>query len=202
MNGLKWLLASALLATGALAWADETVAICFNYGCAAQAPAVFSEARLDQLQGGLALAADAGEERRLLAVAVGILYGWAGEQTPVGVDKGGNFADQGEYGSMDCIDHSLTTERLLLMLERRHALRFHRVVGRVRRMRFLIVEHNAVVIEETMPAAADGGAAENAEDAEDAESRRYVVDSWYRDNGRPAVVLPLRNWMKGEGGDD
>lgn len=28
---------------------------------------------------------------------------------------------------------------------------------------------------------------------------RYVVDSWFVDNGEPAVVLPLAEWLNGEG---
>ncbi|MGL5632677.1 MAG: hypothetical protein ACRDD3_09965, partial [Azovibrio sp.] len=30
---------------------------------------------------------------------------------------------------------------------------------------------------------------------------RYVVDSWFVDNGKPAVILPLAAWMQGEGPD-
>ena len=28
---------------------------------------------------------------------------------------------------------------------------------------------------------------------------RYVVDSWFADNGQPAVVLPENEWLKGGG---
>ena len=30
---------------------------------------------------------------------------------------------------------------------------------------------------------------------------RFAVDSWFRDHGEPAVVLPLSEWMNGEGPD-
>lgn len=174
-------LAPLLLCLAGVATADEAVQICYNYGCASQAVAEVSEARLKSLRDSLLLAVSPEQERGLLSRAMGSLYGWAGEQTPIHVDKGGNFADEGAPGSMDCIDHSQTSERFLQMLERRGMLRYHRVVGRIKRMRYFVVEHNAVEIEELS-----------------ATAPRYVVDSWYVDNGRPAVVLPRESWMSGE----
>jgi hypothetical protein len=35
----------------------------------------------------------------------------------------------------------------------------------------------------------------------DEKPARYVVDSWFVDNGQPAVVMPLENWLAGEGPD-
>lgn len=184
-----------LLAMSGLGWADELVSICFNYGCASEASAVFSEARLGLLQDSLSLASSPEQERALLALAMGRLYGWAGEQTPIHADRGGNYADEGAPGTMDCIDHSLTTERFLQLLDRRHMLRFHRLGGRIHRVRHLIMEHNAVAIDEINREVNreinSGGEA----------TARYVVDSWYVDNGKPALVMPLQNWMDGEGPD-
>ena len=64
----------------------------------------------------------------MLAVAIGELYGWAGEQSEIGNDRGGNYADGDAPGKMDCIDHSTTTTRLLRLLEARGWLRLHRVL--------------------------------------------------------------------------
>ena len=94
---------------------------------------VFSESRLAWVREMLAAANSSERERELLALVVGQLYGWAAEQTPVGNDKAGNFADGGMPGQMDCIDHSTTTTRLLHMIEDRGWLRFHRVLEPVRR---------------------------------------------------------------------
>ena len=38
-----------------------------------------------------------------------------------------------------------------------------------------------------------------AADGADRPGERYVVDSWFVDNGEPAVVLPLAEWLKGGG---
>jgi hypothetical protein len=33
------------------------------------------------------------------------------------------------------------------------------------------------------------------------EAARFAVDSWFVDNGQPAVILPLDEWKKGAGPD-
>lgn len=181
-----WALCLALLLP-AFALAGETVEVCFNYGCLAQASVTYSDAQLGIVAERLRLAENADEERLLLALVMGKLYGWAGAQTPIHNDRGGNAADEGRRGSMDCIDHSTTSVRLLEMLERRGLLRFHRVIGRVKRVRFLVAEHwGAEIAQKT----------ENGEP-----EHHFVVDSWFVDNGKPAVVLPLSDWMSGEGPD-
>ena len=35
----------------------------------------------------------------------------------------------------------------------------------------------------------------------DGEVPRFVVDSWFVDNGQPAVILPLAEWKEGAGPD-
>ena len=187
---MSWrvLLAASLLHLAIGARADETVVVCFNYGCLAQAEVVYGEAQLRAIGELLAPAGDAEQERAAIGVAVGRLLGWAGEQSPIAADRGGNYADAAAYGRMDCIDHSLTTTRLLQMLERRGLLRYHRVLEREVRRRFLIFEHYTAVIEET----------DSAPSAPASQDARYAVDSWFFDNGQPAAVMPLARWQSGE----
>lgn len=168
------------------AGAGERLSVCFNYGCLSQAEADFSDAQLAELGRLLAAPGSAAQEREALAVAVGRLLGWAGQETPIGADRGGNFFDAGVYGKMDCIDHAKTTTRLLEMIERRGLLHYHRVLAPVLRRRLLIFEHNAAQIEEIDAHVSSGDEA------------RYVVDSWFFDNGQPAVVMPLALWQSGE----
>ena len=159
------------------ACAEEMLSVCFNYGCLNQAEVTFSPMQLDEVQALLADASDAMHERMLLAVVIGRLLGWAGQQSPIHVDRGGNADDEGISGKMDCLDHSTTTTRLLHMLERRGLLRWHQVLEPVLRRRILIFDHWSALIEEKSTA------------------QRYVVDSWFRDNGQPAVIMSLGNWM-------
>ena len=167
------------------ALADELLTVCYGYGCLVEDVASISEARWLALAGLLGAATRADEERQVLAEVVGQLYAWAGEQTPIHNDRGGNYADQGVPGGMDCIDHSLTTTRFLLAIERRGLLRWHRVLERQLRTTFIFDHYSAAIEEIGLPA--------------ESPAQRYVVDSWFVDNGKPAVILPLEAWKKGAG---
>lgn len=177
--------------------AVERVSVCFNYGCLSQAEVVFADTQLDEIAHLLSAATSPAQERDAVAQAVGRLLGWAGEQTPIAADRGGNYADMDAYGKMDCIDHSTTTTRLLRMIESKGMLHFHRVLDPALRHRFLVLDHYSALIEERKPGASDCGC-DGEEDEEGESPARYVVDSWFFDNGRPAVVMPLARWKSGE----
>lgn len=181
---MKWL-SGLLLLCVLTAAAEERISVCFNYGCISQAEIVYNDEQLNEVKLLLAKASDAAQEREAIAVAVGRLLGWAGQQSPIAADRGGNYADDGVYGKMDCIDHSTTTTRLLRMIERLGWLRYHRVLEPALR-RFLFFEHYSAQIEEIMPA------------KDSVSPGRYVVDSWFFDNGHPAAVMPLSRWQAGE----
>ena len=188
---------------------DAEITICFNYGCLSQEKVWIEAARLDSVLQPLKGATDAEDERRRLAVAIGALYAIAAEQTPVGNDRGGNYDDDGVFGRMDCIDHSTTTTRFLKLLEARGGLRWHRVLEPARRLRFLVMQHFSAAIElVSEETTLEGAAPENLEGTppEKPEAAplpnlpapRYVVDSWFVDNGKPAVIMSLENWLNGE----
>ena len=167
------------------AMADERVQVCYGYGCLVQAEIHYADRQLEQIARQLTGAPDAAAERALLATAVGQLYAWAGEQSDIRHDRGGNYADGGP-GKMDCIDHSTSTTRLLRLLEARGALRWHRVSDiEVRYWAYVFPAHYSAVIESL----------------NDSEGRYFVVDSWFVDNGQSAVILPLEEWKKGAGPD-
>jgi hypothetical protein len=183
---MRWLPALLLMFCAAGVQADEAVSICYNYGCASEEVAVYSEIRLTWVEEILAVADTAERERQLLSLVMGRLYAWAGQQTPVHADRGGNYNDEGVRGGMDCIDHSTTSTRLLRMLERRGALHFHRVLDPMRRG--WIFQHFSAQIEEIGP---------QLMHAETEHIQRFAVDSWYVDNGRSAPIIPLELWQEG-----
>lgn len=202
MVGVLRRLLPCLLLAAASAMADERISICHNYGCIAEASARFSEAQLGTIKRMLLAASSPGLERQILARVIGKLYFWAGQQTPVYADRGGNLADDAVNGAMDCIDHSTTTTRLLKMLEKRGWLRYHRVLEPVQRTRFFIFDHFSAAIEEKPPSWLPGPRLGSHPQApEGARHERFVVDSWFVDNGQPAVILPLDDWMDGGGPD-
>lgn len=171
-------LLGALLAPGPGARAEEMM-ICYNYGCYTRAHVIFGEEQLEPLRQQLVAAADAAAERKAISAAVGRMYAIAGEQTPVWHDKGGNYADAGQNGKMDCIDHSTNTSAFLGLLQARGWIRFHEVLEPLLRRRFIFAEHWAARIREQATQAV------------------YVVDSWFFDNGQPAAVFELENWLAG-----
>jgi hypothetical protein len=173
------LLLAALVAAAQAARADE-LTICYNYGCYAKAQVVFEQPQLEVLRGLLASANDAAAEREAISLAIGRMYAIAGEQTPVWRDKGGDYADDGVDGQMDCIDHSTNTTAFLKLLQARGWLRFHEVLAPIKRARFFVFEHWGARIRER-----DAG-------------RFYVVDSWFFDNGHPAAIFPAEQWLAGK----
>ncbi|MDR2837916.1 MAG: hypothetical protein LBV49_05000 [Azonexus sp.] len=175
----------AIALSAGLATAGERITICHDYACAIEEEVIYSDAQLAQIRQQFLTAANAAEERERLAPAIGQLYAWAGEQTAIHNDKGGNYADDEAPGRMDCIDHSTTTTRLLLLLATRGDLRWHRVLTpEVRYLAGIFPAHYSAVIE-TM------------EDVIEC----FAVDSWFVDNGQAAVILPLEEWKKGAGPD-
>ncbi|MDR2165325.1 MAG: hypothetical protein LBO79_06845 [Zoogloeaceae bacterium] len=198
LSGLACVLACALWAVPARAQ-DAEIPVCFNYGCLAQQSVRIAAGRLDALLAALREARDAEDERQRLAKAIGALYAIAAEQTPVGNDKGGNYADASASGRMDCIDHAVTTTRFLKLLEARGGLRWHKVLEPARRARFFVMQHYSAVVEVLSPST-DCPKDENENCRPQDRSREgYVVDSWFVDNGAPAVVLPLADWLDGAG---
>ena len=186
---LRLLLGAILLYCPLAAGSVERVSVCFNYGCLAQTEVEYGDGPLSQLDQLFTRVATPAAERDAISEAVARLLGWAGQQSPIVADRGGNYADDAVYGRMDCIDHSTTTTRLLRVMERRGWLRFHRVLEPALRLRLVVFQHYSAQIEELVPVATD------------ATPERFVVDSWFFDNGHPAAVIPLAAWMAGEGPD-
>jgi len=166
-----------MLAAGAVA--ADAVVICFNYGCNEQAVVSYSPLHLGQVQAQFVDADSPAGERAAIARAVAWLYFYAGAQSPIWRDRGGNFDDDAtQPGRMDCIDHSTNTTAFLRLIERRGWLRFHVVDERVMRGRLLSEHWAARVVER-------GSKAE------------WVVDTWFLDPGLPALVFPLGVWLDG-----
>ena len=162
--------------------------ICFNYGCLTEELVSFSHEQMDSLAYLFSSVNNPLDERVVISAAVGRMLGWAGEQTAISADRGGNYADNGVYGKMDCIDHSITTSHLLQLMEQQGWLQFHRVLDRAKRSRLKIFEHYSAQIEEIPE-----------DPALIKRTQRFAVDSWFYDNGHPAPIIPLYRWIAGGG---
>lgn len=222
------LLTGILILTG-WAWAvqaAESLELCFNYGCSQTVPVLFSDMELAAVRARFAGVQDAAGEREVLAQAVADLYRVAGEQSPIVADRGGNYADNGVEGRMDCIDHSTNTTRFLELMASKGWLAHHVVREPSRRSR-IIFQHFSAVVEErddVRPSVAqhapegvpdhvaimlalcdcpevafDGEVSKPMRPDPKPEPALFVVDSWFEDHAQPAVIMPLANWLNGEG---
>ena len=161
------------------AMADDEVTICYNYGCGVKATVVFDMVQLERIHDLFADVSSPQSERGSIQLAIGLMERIAGKQTPTHNDKGGNLADDGVDGRMDCIDHAHNTTAYLQLLDRHEWLQFHQVLAPVKRAPYLVDDHWGARIEEK-----DNHA-------------QYVVDSWFFDNGEPAAIFPLQDWLDG-----
>lgn len=175
---MRVLAGALLLCLCAAAQADE-VEICYNYSCAVTARVSLRANELRSARRLLLRADDAEEERQAIALVLGLFETVAGQQTPTWADKGGNINDDAVNGRMDCIDESTNVTTYLRLLESRGWLRYHRVLEPVKRAPMLVNVHWAGRI------------------AEKGNGREFAVDSWFFDNGQPAFVAPLDEWLSG-----
>ncbi len=156
------------------------VRVCWGYGCAERAWVRIPEPDWSAVVALLRPPApEPAAERRRLRAAIALLDAAIGRLTPVGQDLAGSQPWGGLPGQQDCIDESLTTEALLQALERAGLLQWHRVIGRVRRAPFGVDVHWTAAI------------------AERTTGRAWAVDPWFGDQGEPAVVQPLADWLRG-----
>ncbi|MBY0346443.1 MAG: hypothetical protein K2P98_06220 [Neisseriaceae bacterium] len=157
----------------------DTLPICYQYGCKIEQNIQIPNTILAQVQADFAEVESAEQERQALALALRVLYLFAGSITPISVDKGGNFHDGTAIGRMDCIDHSSNTTTFLTYLANHNLLRFHQVGKKAFRAPWILNSHYAAQLVEI----ADGSA--------------WVVDTWFKDFGELAVIVPYDLWHAG-----
>ncbi len=160
------------------AHADE-VSICYNYNCSRHANIFLSNTDLSRINMQFAWTDSVEEERKAISQAIGLFQIFAGQQTPTFRDRGRNIPDEGVDGRMDCIDHAHNSSAYLRLMEERGWLRFHRVLDPVKRAPLIFNEHWSARI------------------ADKESGEEFVVDSWFFDNGHPAAIFTLAEWMKG-----
>jgi hypothetical protein len=172
-----WLIL-VMLCSGAVAQAGE-VSICYNYDCAVAAKVNLRVYELRAAKRLLLRADDAAEEREAISLVIALFEVAAGQQTPTWADKGRNVNDDGVDGRMDCIDESANATAYLRVVEGRGWLKYHNILEPVKRAPLLVNDHWAARIMEKKT------------------GREFAVDSWFFDNGQPAFVVPLDEWLAG-----
>lgn len=119
-------------------------------------------------------------ERERIARAVGIMEQVVGIKTGTASDRAGNLAGLGQAGQMDCVDEATNTSVYLTLFANAGLLHWHEVHHRTSRG-FINLRgpHSTAVIRDR------------------SSGEYYAVDSWFRDNGEPAYVIPLSTWRWG-----
>jgi len=127
----------------------------------------------------------AAKERELLSVAIGQIEVIVGAKNNTHSDVGGTFniylnPSQGKSEQMDCIDESANTLLYLRVLQQEQKLNWHEVYGLSSRGGFRAgYPHTAVLIIDKKT------------------NQKYIIDSWFHDNGEPAEVVLYKKWKKG-----
>jgi hypothetical protein len=125
--------------------------------------------------------ADAAEERTRIASSVATYEQEAGVKAGTTNDRGGTIVGFFRSGQLDCVDEATNTDTLLVMLDNEGLLHWHRR-GQPR-MRLVFLSDGVPHVTATVIDRGDGAT--------------YAVDSWFRDNGEPADVVPLEEWLDG-----
>jgi len=158
--------------------------VCSQHNCQTRTRAALEPAQWAQIVALFAPPAhSAAAERAQIARAIGRMEQLVADFANTHHDKAGDFNGFTQPGSqLDCVDESINTTTYLTLFQQEGLLRWHRVVSRASRgyMFFGGWPHFTAVVETTR-----------------GKPEQWVIDSWFRDNGVDADVLPLTTWKQG-----
>lgn len=154
----------------------DTLMLCYGYGCKQAVPVTLTRLDWAVLRAAFPKPRTAVEERIAIAQAVAWFEQLAAEVTPIHRDRGGNPLTATQPGQLDCIDESLNTTALLILLDQQGLLHWHRILERAYRAPWVLDQHWSAQIEEL------------------GTGQRFVVDSWPQDNGQPALIQTYEDW--------
>lgn len=116
------------------------------------------------------------EEREKMALAIAVFERHIGNIPEINSwgDLAKNATPISGSNRLDCISEAYNTLTYLLVIQDK--LKFHDIAGIKHRTTFLIFPHNAVEI------------------ISRSARTSFIVDSWYLDNGYPAITIGLKDW--------
>lgn len=123
---------------------------------------------------------DAEDERSRIASAIGVLEQIIGDKIGTHNDFAGTFGAFSTPGQMDCNDEASNSNTYIKLMMQAGLIRFHELrETKIRNFFFNGWPHTTAVIDDTKTDVS------------------YAVDSWFFDNGVPAVIVPLDLWKTG-----
>jgi hypothetical protein len=156
------------------------VVICHGFACKFRTMVGFGADDHAQLRKIMGKPASAEAER----AAVGRAVAWYGKRIAPEAGTAGARARplptaSGDPSQIDCVESSLNTTSILLMLQGLGLLTYHRVEPYVSRMTFDFVHSTAVLTDLKT-------------------DQKWAVDTWVRNSGEPPDVRPLADWYRGD----
>lgn len=154
------------------------ITYCSQHGCLKRDELSLSEVDWNKIKRIMSRAAKTpSEERQNISKSVAAYEKIAGAAFGTSADRGRTGLDNSKQ--LDCIDESLNTTSLLLLLQDEQLINWHSIEGTVGRGGAFDWPHFATSLREKTS------------------GEIYVVDSWFRDNGVAADILPLAKWKSG-----
>lgn len=152
--------------------------VCQNGGCAKLSSLNLSSFDWQPIETLFAQPAqNAQQERVKLAKAIGMLEEIVGHKVGTTEDRAGTFDNSSYAGQQDCNDEAINTTTYMRLLKQAGYLVFHAIEDmRTRNFFFTGWPHTTAVIREIKT------------------GERFAVDSWFYDNGHPAVIVPFKVW--------
>lgn len=162
---------------------------CSSYGCAVRHDVSLTRKEWSKVAAIVKNKKTPLAERKALSSAIGEMEKIVGKKTGTDTDVAGTFDKTGR-GQLDCVDESTNTTQYIAMMEKRKLLKFHTVSGPQSRTPFSTLGRGIVWPHQT------------AVIMDKKSGEFYAVDSWFRDNGAPADIVPFTEWKSGWSPDD
>jgi len=160
----------------------ESFRVCHGYSCNFTAEAGFNDKTWKRLTKALRTKSKTPElERKKIAQVIGAIEKEAGKQTGTHSDHAEAAKIRDGYYQLDCIDETINTALYLKFLQEEGLLKHHRYERSVHRGYWINGEwpHHAVVITHNKT------------------GDQFVVDSYYKANGKPPYIMPFQDWIAG-----
>jgi len=159
---------------------NDRVVICHGFACKFRTLIAFDAKDHGELRKLMAKTGSPEAERAAMAKAVA----WYGKRIAPEAGTAGAKArpgpsQSGDPSQIDCVESSLNTTSILLMLQRLGLLQYHRVEPYVSRITFDFVHSTAVLTDVKT-------------------GQKWAVDTWVRNSGELPDVRPLAAWYKGD----
>jgi len=159
----------------------DALEVCQGGGCAKPSLTSLTHAEWDQISRLFSpMPVDAQAERMLIAKAIAKFEAIIGKKIGTSNDKAGTFKNSQFSGQQDCNDEAINTTTYMRLLVQAGLVKFHVVEDTRTRHFFFSGWPNTTAVIRQLDTQA-----------------RYAVDSWFFDNGQPAMIVPFEVWKDG-----